>query len=98
MLLTRPPLTPKGAFDLHVLRIPPAFILSQDQTLHVVNEFVAPKQYFLLFRNPLSLLCLGFKPKTKFLLTRIGCLFGFQTLLLSRFWCVAGLFLDTLLV
>jgi hypothetical protein len=39
-LLTRPPLTPKGAFDLHVLSRPPAFILSQDQTLHFV-EFVA---------------------------------------------------------
>ena len=26
--------SPEGAFDLHVLSIPPAFILSQDQTLH----------------------------------------------------------------
>jgi len=34
VLLSRPPLTPKGAFDLHVLGTPPAFILSQDQTLH----------------------------------------------------------------
>ena len=38
MLLTRPPLTstPKGlrSFDLHVLGAPPAFVLSQDQTLH----------------------------------------------------------------
>ncbi len=33
MLLTRPPLTPKGALDLHVLGLPPAFVLSQDQTL-----------------------------------------------------------------
>ena len=33
MLLTRLPLTPKGAFDLHVLSLPPAFVLSQDQTL-----------------------------------------------------------------
>ena len=43
-LLTRPPLsfksfTPKGSilktpFDLHVLGMPPAFVLSQDQTLH----------------------------------------------------------------
>ena len=46
MLLTRPPLTivyetptwggilkNKGPFDLHVLGTPPAFILSQDQTL-----------------------------------------------------------------
>ena len=36
-LLTRPPLTqsPKGlrSFDLHVLSMPPAFILSQNQTL-----------------------------------------------------------------
>ena len=32
-LLTRPPLTPKGALDLHVLGVPPAFVLSQDQTL-----------------------------------------------------------------
>ena len=33
MLLTRLPLTPKGPFDLHVLGTPPAFVLSQDQTL-----------------------------------------------------------------
>src|SRR6476660_2403171 len=32
-LLTRPPLTPKGPLDLHVLSLPPAFALSQDQTL-----------------------------------------------------------------
>ncbi len=39
VLLTRPPLTigsklPKGPLDLHVLGTPPAFVLSQDQTLH----------------------------------------------------------------
>ena len=34
MLLSRLPLTPKGPCDLHVLRTPPAFVLSQDQTLH----------------------------------------------------------------
>ena len=33
MLRTRAPLTPKGSFDLHVLGMPPAFVLSQDQTL-----------------------------------------------------------------
>ena len=38
MLLTRLPLEPKLAFDLHVLGIPPAFILSQDQTLHEYPE------------------------------------------------------------
>ena len=39
VLLTRPPLTPKGPFDLHVLGLPPAFALSQDQTLRF-DEFV----------------------------------------------------------
>ena len=38
MLLSRPPLAtrpkPRGPSDLHVLGTPPAFILSQDQTLH----------------------------------------------------------------
>ena len=36
-LLTRPPLSfkasSKASFDLHVLSTPPAFVLSQDQTL-----------------------------------------------------------------
>ena len=43
VLLTRSPLspTPKGRFslDLHVLSAPPAFVLSQDQTLR--EELVA---------------------------------------------------------
>ena len=40
VLLTRPPLTirsastPSSPLDLHVLGTPPAFVLSQDQTLH----------------------------------------------------------------
>ena len=34
VLLTRPPLSPRREpFDLHVLSTPPAFVLSQDQTL-----------------------------------------------------------------
>ena len=33
MLLTRAPLSPKTSFDLHVLGMPPAFVLSQNQTL-----------------------------------------------------------------
>ena len=42
-LLTRPPLSfreqaPLASFDLHVLSTPPAFILSQDQTL--IKKFV----------------------------------------------------------
>ena len=41
MLLTRPPLSPKASFDLHVLGTPPAFILSQDQTLQICYR-IAP--------------------------------------------------------
>ena len=33
MLLTRSPLSPKTSFDLHVLGMPPAFVLSHNQTL-----------------------------------------------------------------
>ena len=43
MLLTRPPLIPKDPFDLHVLGLPPAFALSQDQTLkldEILNRLV----------------------------------------------------------
>ena len=35
-LLTRPPLSIAAPFDLNVLCTPPAFILSQDQTLDVL--------------------------------------------------------------
>jgi hypothetical protein len=38
VLLTRPPLIPKDAFDLHVLGTPPAFVLSQDQTLSTNSD------------------------------------------------------------
>ena len=48
-LLTRPPLSHiirhsekirnQASFDLHVLGTPPAFVLSQDQTLHCNNIF-----------------------------------------------------------
>ena len=45
MLLTRPPLTysEDRPFDLHVLGTPPAFILSQDQTLRKVCHLAALK-------------------------------------------------------
>ena len=39
MLLSRLPLIPKDAFDLHVLSLPPAFALSQDQTLKLDEKF-----------------------------------------------------------
>ena len=35
VLLTRPPLTLAGSLDLHALATPPAFNLSQDQTLQL---------------------------------------------------------------
>ena len=38
MLLTRLPLPIARAFDLHVLGLPPAFVLSQDQTLRLKVE------------------------------------------------------------
>lgn len=50
MLLTRAPLSPKGAFDLHVLSLPPAFVLSQDQTL-TLNESLPPPRSSLAARN-----------------------------------------------
>ena len=37
-LLTRAPLPPEGALDLHVLGAPPAFVLSQDQTLSFASN------------------------------------------------------------
>ena len=40
-LLTRPPLGIATSLDLHVLGLPPAFVLSQDQTL----KLKAPKCY-----------------------------------------------------
>ena len=78
VLLTRPPLTLnfpppklcsiKSPFDLHVLGTPPAFVLSQDQTLHIkvlscslyasfVFLFICPfTRSFLSFRQGLALL------------------------------------------
>ena len=61
-LLTRPPLSPKKSLDLHVLGTPPAFILSQDQTLkikffefYIANEFFANAQNSVV-QNKISLL------------------------------------------
>ena len=61
-LLTRPPLTHKSLgfnmspFDLHVLSTPPAFILSQDQTLMFKwSAFVAYAQKLCLILAPVKL-------------------------------------------
>ena len=40
-LRTRAPLRPKPSFDLHVLGMPPAFILSHDQTLKFMSDIIA---------------------------------------------------------
>ena len=41
MFLSRAPLIPKNAFDLHALGTPPAFVLSQDQTRRQVTAVTA---------------------------------------------------------
>ena len=61
VLLTRSPLLPHRAgsvlpaFDLHVLGMPPAFILSQDQTLHLIDSLWTNLRslfpFFCFFRN-----------------------------------------------
>ena len=65
MLLTRSPLrmvfssmckhtsVKYSSFDLHVLGMPPAFILSQDQTLHLTHMFLRLRVFvlFTFFRN-----------------------------------------------
>ena len=47
------------AFDLHVLSTPPAFVLSQDQTLQFYTEKFVTQKY--LTRNPLFVYYLVFK-------------------------------------
>ena len=50
---------PKSPFDLHVLGVPPAFVLSQDQTLHRVvspSDFTHFEIWFIANRSQL-LLC-----------------------------------------
>ena len=69
------------SLDLHVLGTPPAFILSQDQTLN--KMFITHSQRELVFRNSddaiASLLCFEFSRTNKF------CLFVFFFQSLSNF-------------
>ena len=71
VLLTRPPLSYPGfrpktsskitPFDLHVLGVPPAFILSQDQTLNyscILKRSRALKSQLLLTHHFFKVLCL----------------------------------------
>jgi hypothetical protein len=82
VLLTRPPLSPQTnprlPFDLHVLSTPPAFILSQDQTLrklllsttHAVDESCfEPK----LYGFPITLQLLRFCERRRVSQTRAIC-------------------------
>jgi hypothetical protein len=61
-LLTRPPLGPKSPLDLHVLGLPPAFILSQDQTLKLKAHLYA----ILDVRNRCTSLPLSGKPSYRY--------------------------------
>ena len=101
-LLTRPPLSHQSirrnqgaSFDLHVLGTPPAFILSQDQTLvkSVCFQFRIAWQFCscLLFLGSLNL---SIQPFLKNLLKNFqGCclLFSYQCSLL---FCLATAILD----
>ena len=97
-LLTRPPLSstslgPKSSFhqfslDLHVLGTPPAFILSQDQTLNLKFWLIMLLTcFFGLFRNPLSL----FYPLIAQRMNRVWLLsfklFNFQGSIFRRINC-----------
>ena len=93
-LLTRPPLAApslgfrRGPFDLHVLGTPPAFILSQDQTLMLLLSFPRPGSALLPSGRPFSrglfsYHCLGFlrgtsvpRPSSEILSGRIRCASG----------------------
>jgi hypothetical protein len=48
VLLTRLPLLIAKAFDLHVLGLPPAFVLSQDQTLKLNENLIPAGQHISL--------------------------------------------------
>ena len=52
MLLTRAPLCIATALDLHVLGLPPAFVLSQDQTLKLNEILIGFCIWSLLLTSP----------------------------------------------
>ena len=72
-LLTRPPLDPKVSLDLHVLGLPPAFVLSQDQTLKLKTDCsvildVRTSAHLIRWLNRMKssvCLCFGFLQKPK---------------------------------
>ena len=91
-LLTRPPLTYKSLgfikspFDLHVLSTPPAFILSQDQTLIFSSLFVLPVLTGFRFLSCVSRHCSEFSLRIQFSVPVSRWNFqGCITVYLSRF-------------
>jgi hypothetical protein len=64
VLLTRPPLTIAGPCDLHALAMPPAFNLSQDQTLQLksIDPRTAFRQPWFVFKK----VCLFRTPRDLF--------------------------------
>ena len=60
-LLTRAPLnegaSPYIPFDLHVLGTPPAFVLSQDQTLQLITEYSLKTQILMLVNLVITINC-----------------------------------------
>ena len=58
VLLTLPPLTLAGPFDLHALATPPAFNLSQNQTLHLFSV-VVPEGTMLSSKEALNRLTIA---------------------------------------
>ena len=60
-LLTRLPLSIKASFylpfDLHVLSMPPAFVLSQDQTLMFNPQYIWCKPYIQINSQSLTFCC-----------------------------------------
>ena len=88
-LLTRPPLTfkslgfIKSPFDLHVLSTPPAFILSQDQTL--MFKFILPEFSGILQSLDWFTVFLGCDSRHCSLKYSFGIFQGCITVYLSRF-------------
>src|SRR5699024_6363664 len=69
------------ALDLHVLGIPPAFVLSQDQTLH--------KMVCFMFSSPMKTLSFKIKVLTRF--KHVECI-NIRLSLLDIYCCLCSVF------
>ena len=84
MLRTRSPVALAGPLDLHVLSTPPAFTLSQDQTLHKllinqINLYVVVETDIFVFNYLITKLSLKFIDKLINIFYNIYILFNFFT-------------------